>query len=249
MVYARKKKSYGTRRVKRTMRKRVYGKSSALTVAKQALTIAKKTMMSATETKYLSRVDDTDLAGVGALYDAAYSFQVTDLSGFSPIFGTDGVTGNKSLLKYIKAYWEVHMDNINNEEETVNLTLVVWKPRADFDQLSSSTTPVVYTANGQPFFNPRLVKVLHKRYFTLTMGGTSPGTAGESRKYGQFYIPVNKMIRYSPQGLTGQQTGIPSSNQDRIYISWYTDNSATDTESPRLNMHTMTCYRDTDVNH
>lgn len=242
-----KKKATPKRRLR--MRRRVRGQGRALAVANRALALAKRTMMSTSETKYLSRVDDTDLAGVGALFDAAYSFQVTDLSGLTPRFGTDGVTGNKTFLKYIKAYWEVHMDNVNNEEETVNLTLLVWKPRADFDNLSTTTTPIVYTANGQPFMNPRLVQVLHKRYFTLTMGGTSPGTAGESRRFGQFYIPVNKMIRHETQGLTGQVVSAPASFQDRYYVSWYTDNTATDTESPRLNMHTIACYRDVDLNH
>lgn len=244
--YPNKKRS--TKRSKRSYRKKP-AKRNALAIANKALSLAKKTMMSSTETKYLSRTDDTDLAGSAALFGAAYAFDATDVGTFTARFGTDSVTGNKSYLKYIKGYWDCHMDNVNNEEETVNLTLVVWRPRADFDTLQSVETQVCYSSNGQPFFNPRVVKVLHKKYFTLTMGGTSPGTAGESRKFGQFYIPINRMIRWAVNGAVGASVNPPASFQDRIYISWYTDNSAVDTESPRLNMHTLACYRDVDLNH
>lgn len=248
MVYVNKRKSYGGR--KSTMRKRVYRKrkSSALSVAKRALSLAKKTMMASTETKYLSAQMDTDIAGTAGLWGSATSLQLTDLSVFSPVFNTDGITGNKAYCKYIRGRWEIHMDNLNNEEETVNLTVAVVKARSDFDSLLSASD-VVAVNNGIPFFNPRLVKLCYYKHWTRTMGGTSPGTAGESIAKGQFFIPVNKMFRFSTQGGTGQQTSQPSSQQDRYFFVVFTDNTAADTENPRMNAHFLTCYRDTDVNH
>ena len=251
MVYARKRKSYG-RKGKRTMRKRMSRKSSALTVAKKALSLARKTMMSSTETKYYGLNIDTDVAGSSSFLTSAFAYNLSDPNNYTQnLFGSDGVTGNKAYLKYIRGNWEYHMDNLNNEEETVNVTVVIWRPRSDFDQqfAVAGGSRIVAVANGIPYFDPRKVQVLYYKHTTRTMGGTSPGTAGESIATGKFFIPVNRLIRFINQGSTGEMLSAPSSFQDQIWLTVYTDNSAIDTESPRMNAFVMSCWRDTDTNH
>lgn len=237
-----------------TRRRKTYKKKSAMAVAKKALSLVKQAHGATVETKYLSYNTATDLTATGASAygSAALQLQMVNAS-WTPLFGAGYITGNKSYLKYIKGTWEIHMDNVNNEEETVNFTIAVVRPRADFDNTVSSSAHIS-TIQGQTYYDPRIYKLLYYKHFTLTMGGTSPGTAGESRRFGTFYIPVNKMIRWDPQSSdtgsgadTVRLVGTPMSNQDQIRFLVHTDNSSVDTESPRLNLRLMAVYKDNDL--
>lgn len=229
-------------------------KQGALAVAKKALRLAAQATNATVETKYLSYATAQDVysGAAGSAYGSpAVSVQMVRCD-WSPLFGAGYLSGNKSFLKYIKGTWECHMDNVNNEEETINFTIAVVRPRADFDNTASSSSHIS-VIQGQTYYDPRIYKILYYKHFTLTMGGTSPGTAGESRKYGHFYIPVNKMIRWDPQSYDTigadaiRVVGSPMSNQDTIRFFVHTDNTQADLENPRINLRLMAVYKDNDL--
>lgn len=249
MVYARKRKVYGRPQGKRAMRKRMPAKSTALAVAQKALKLAKRTVSSVEETKYYNLNIDTDVAGSASFAGSAFSYNLSDLSNFNVCFGTDGVTGNKAYFNYVRGQYEIHCDNVNNEEETTNTTVVIVRPKRNWDVLQTPVSQWVVVQNGMPYFDPRKVQVLYKRTHTITMGGVQPGTAGESIAKGQFFIPMKRSIRFATQGATGQVQTYPADTQDFLYMLVFTDNSAIDTESPRMNGHLLACWRDADINH
>lgn len=251
MVYARKRSTKRTYR-RRSVRKSMRSKRSALGVAKKALKLASQVANASTEIKYLSYSTQSDVAGSGDFLNSAVSRELTFTGGTTPLFMSDGLTGDKAFCKYVKGTWEIHMDNTNNEEETCNFTVAVVKFKQDADQtlFSGTLSNHVSVIQGQTYFDPRMIKVLYYKHFTLTMGGTSPGTSGQMLKKGRFYIPVNKMIRLSQEGVAGQQTSsVPMSAQDKIFFLVYTDNTALDTENPRINYRTLSVYRDNDINY
>lgn len=246
MVYANKRKSYSRKSMK--PRKKYRTKRTAMSIAKRALTLAKRTYGATTEVKYMALPLQQDIANTVNTWQSSLYAELTNLASPNvPIFGTDGPIGNKTFLKYIKGTWEIHSDNIQSEEETINYTVSVVRPRKDWDLSTSQDPCQVY--QGQVFWDPRRIEVLYQKHFTLTMGGTSPGTAGESRRYGRFFIPVNRMLRFSTWGATGRQTGTPVDQQQRIYMVVHTDNTSVDLESGRLNAHIISAYLDADVNH
>lgn len=229
--------------------------STGLALARRALKVATQVANASTETKYFSLQSLADLAGSGGFLSDAYNLELTNTAGYTPIFGTDHLHGNKAFLKYIKGTWDIHMDNVNNEEETVNFTVAVVKLRQDVDASlflaagAPALSSHVSSIQGQAYYDPRFFKVCYYKHFTLTMGGTSPGTAGECRRYGKFFIPVRKMIRFTRAAHVGDQNNTyPASAQDRYWFVVHTDNSSADTESPRMNARFMTVYRDSDTN-
>lgn len=243
--YGKRRKSASRRKMYR--KKRVWRKSGALGVAKKALKLASQVANAATEIKYLSWNVATDLAGTGGGFNDAYNRQLTSTTGTTPLFNSDPLQGNKSFLKYIKGTWEIHMDNVNNEEETVNFTVAVIKFRQDADSMVSSNH--VSTIQGQAYYDPRYCKVLYYKHFCLTGGGVQPAAVGPWVKTGRFYIPVNKMIRWANEGGTGGQTNTqPISEQDKLYLIVHTDNTSTDLENPRMNIRTLSVFRDGDIN-
>lgn len=252
MVYARKRKSYGGRKSKRTMRKRMSRKSNALTIAKKALKLAIQTTKSTVETKYLSYSETSDLVNNAVTaWGSAIAREVTSLASTTPLFNSDPVTGNKTYYKGIKGTWEIHMDNTNNEEETVNFTVAVVSARQDADLIvaGGNVSSHVSTIQGQAYFDPRYFRLHYYKHFTRTMGGTSPGTAGEMTRTGKFYVPINKMIRLTSEGTTGAQTNSsPVSFNDRMWFVVFTDNTSADLENPRINYRTMLICKDLDVN-
>lgn len=227
-------------------------KRSAIGVAKKALKLASQVANASTEIKYLSYSEQADVAGSSNYLNSAIARELTNTTGTTPLFMSDGLTGNKAFLKYLKGTWEIHMDNTNNEEETVNFTVAVVKFKQDADQTvyAGTITNHLSVVQGQTYFDPRFFKVVYYKHFTLTMGGTSPGTSGQMLKKGRFYIPVNKMIRLSQEGVAGQQTSSTTmSAQDRFYFLVYTDNTSLDTENPRINYRTLSVFRDNDINY
>lgn len=248
-------RTYGKRKATKGRRTRTGRKktTSALVVAKQALRLAKSNAAAATETKFLSYAQQADVInnGVGNFGNAAISRQLTNLSGTTALFNSDPITGNKAYLKGHKITWEIHMDNLNNEEETVNFTVAVVSLKKQSDDMIQNTTTNehVSTIQGQTYYDPRYFKIHYYKHFTRTMGGTSPGTAGESTKTGSCYIRVNKMIRWTQEGVSGAQTTSgPLSFQDRLYFLVHTDNTSADSENPRINYRVMSIYRDVDLN-
>lgn len=252
MVYARKRSTKRTYR-RRSVRKSMRSKGSALGVAKKALKLASQVANATTEIKYLSYSSTSDVAGTGGFLNSAIARELTDTQGTTALFMADGLTGNKAFLKYLKGTWEIHMDSpVNNEEESCNFSVAVVKFKQDADLISVSGTASnhVSVIQGQTYFDPRMIKVLYYKHFTLTMGGTSPGTSGQMLKKGQFYIPVNKMIRLTQEGVAGQQTlSSTMSLQDRYYFLVYTDNTSADLENPRINFRTLSVFRDNDINY
>lgn len=234
------------------MRKRVSSKSNALTIAKKALKLVTQTTKATVETKYLSFNDALDLVNNAVTaWGSCLAREITSLAGTTPLFNSDPITGNKVYLKGVKGLWEIHMDNINNEEETCNFTVAVVSARQDADTIvaNGNVSSHVSTIQGQTFFDPRYFRIHYYKHFTRTMGGTSPGTAGEMLKHGKFYIPINKMVRLTSEGTTGSQTNSsPVSFNDRMWFVVFTDNTAADTESPRINYRTMLIAKDVDIN-
>lgn len=247
-MYGRKKygRQYGKR--KSAMRKRVYRKRSALGVAKKALKIATQVAKGATETKYLSYSSTSDIAGTSGPMNSAILRDMTSTVGTTPLFDSDPLSGNKAFLKYLKGTWEIDMAN---EEECVNFTVVCFKLKADCEGIGSTMTNHVSTIQGQAYFDPRFIKVLYYKHFSMYPGGSlnTDRSGGTAVRTGKFYIPVNKMIRFTDQGVAGQQNDdYALSYQDRVYFGVYTDNVSLDTENPRINFRIMSCWRGTDIN-
>lgn len=251
MVYKRSRK--GARRgvpIRKRMTKRK--PQSALAVAKKALRLAGTLTKSVQETKYLSFAEQADVINnATGTWGSAILRHITSTTGTTPLFNSDPLTGNKAYYKGCKITWEIHMDNVNNEEETCNFTVAVVQLRSDVDVAFNAGTlgQHVSTIQGQTYFDPRYFKVRYYKHFTRTMGATSPGTAGEMLRWGSMYIPINKMVRLSQEGAAGGQTNSsPSSIQDQLYFLVFTDNTAIDTESPRINYRTMLICKDVDAN-
>lgn len=251
------KRKYGKgKRSSRSMRRR--GNRTART-ARRALQLAKRIANHSEETKYFGRGVTADLINNGAggkcaVFDELTEIKLTDTALFYENLGTakQPIIGNKYYHRKCVVRWEVHMDNTNNEEETVNFTVAVVKMKRDadrsiqsygFPQCIGNHTSVF---NGQALFDMRYVKVLYYKYFTRTMGGTSPGTAGESTRYGKFCIPINKMMRRAG-AVIENYSAYPVDNQDRYFFVVFTDNTSTDTENPRINYSIMNVVKDTDV--
>lgn len=240
------KKRYGRKAAgKRRMQKR---KSTALGVAKKALKLASQVAKGATETKYLSYSSVSDIAGTGGNMNSAIFREMTSTASTTPLFDSDGLSGNKAFLKYLKGTWEI---NMNNEEEPVNFTVVCYKLRPDCETVDSTMSSHVSTIQGQAYFDPRFIKVLYYKHFAMYPGGSlaTDRSGGPVVRTGSFFIPVNKMIRFTGQGEAGQQTNdSPLSAQDRIYFAVYTDNTSAEAENPRINYRILSCWRGTDIN-
>lgn len=227
-------------------------KANALTVAKQALKLAKRTSFATTVEKYFTRVYDQDIAQTALVSDISSISNYTQI--FAPAGSTttnSGIIGNSFFLKSFKLFFDFHMDNANNEEETCNFSVAIVKPTKHFDEGISGTVvenALWYnTGAGQVVFDKRYLTVVRQKYFSLTMGGTSPGTAGESRKYFTWNIPVNKMVTKINSRMTGGTSWTsPASLQDRYYIVVVSDNTTADTENPRMNCTVLMTIRDQD---
>lgn len=236
------------------MRKRMQRKPNALAVAKRALKLAGQVANGTVETKYLSYSETSDLVNnAQPFWGSAIGRELTSLNGTTPLWNASYLTGNKAYFKGVKGTWEIHMDSLQNEEETVNFTVAVIQPKSDADRIFNasgvSATSHISTIQGQTYFDPRYFKIHYYRHFTRTMGGVQPGTAGESLAKGSFYIPINKMVRLSNEGATGSQSsGSPVSTQDRMYFFVSTDNSSVDLENPRINYRTLLIAKDVDFN-
>lgn len=236
-------------------KKKQYSKKkteSALAVAKKALKLATQNSNATTELKYLSFSDSLDLANNAAgVIGAAVFRDCVNTASTIPLFNADGLTGNKAFLKYIKGTWEI---NMNNEEESVNFTVAVFKLKSDSDVPVQTGTLGNYVSvvQGQTYFDPRHIKVLYYKHFAMYGGGNLSGDRSGAPivKTGHFYIPVNKMIRLSQQGLPGQQTAsAPQSYQDSVFFTVFTDNITLDLENPRINYRLLSVYRDNDINY
>lgn len=181
--------------------------------------------------KYFRQQVQSDVAGNLLL------FRLNDPSQWTSIFNSSALSGKRAIHKYMDINWEIHCDSANNEEETTNHTLIVCQPSKWNDSTavdaSNLGTADYYVYQGQARMNPLRWKVLYRKHFTITMGGTAPGTAGESRKYGRMLLRTNKLLfNTGSSGLSGQTL---EKNQDRIFFLWFTDNTTADTESPRIN--------------
>lgn len=237
------------RKGRKTMKRRLYKrKSSALGVAKKALKVATQVAKGATETKYLSYSSVSDVAGTGGAMNSAIIRDCTSTVGTTTLFDSDPLSGNKAFLKYIKGTWAIDMAN---EEEAVNFTVVAFKLRADCEGIGSAMSNHVSTIQGQAYFDPRFIKVLYYKHFAMYPGGSlnTDRSGGTAIRTGHFFIPVNKMIRFTDQGVSGAQTDdYTLSYQDRVYFAVYTDNTSVDTENPRINFRILSCWRGTDIN-
>lgn len=226
-------------------------------LAKRAFVMAKRLTNAVEETKYYSYPVQTEVTATGT--SGIQYWDLTNMSNYTNLFndtngslvgnGT-GVVGNKYYDRYIKGKWEIHMDNVNNEEETVNFTVAVvsFKSDADSTVFNQNVQNALIThssrSNGQCYFDPRFIKVHYYKHFARTMGGTSPGTAGESLRWGSFKILRNKMIRtLRPSQLSASS---PVSLQDQLYFCVCTDNTSADLENPRMNAHFLRCIKDND---
>lgn len=238
--------------------KKRYAKPRAMAVAQAALQAVKKLEKTTVAYKWFAKATNQDLA-VNAMADKnsgeAFRCELTNTNGFSAIWNTGGLHGNGAFLNYMKGTYEIHHDNIQSEEETCNYTVMIWRPKKNMDQIwfqdGDLNAQCIYRDQpGQVYLNPQLCHVLYRKHFTLTMGGTSPGTAGESRRYGKFYVPYNKYIRFRNQiGTGGDKTDVyPATLQDRVFFSIWTDNTGADLEYPRLNFSALQKWKDSDVN-
>lgn len=238
--------------MRRRAARRYPAKGGALAVAKRALKLAKAVSHETTSEKYFTRVFDQDIA------QTAITTDLTSISNYTQIFApagaatnNSGIVGNSAYFKSLELFFDFHMDNLNNEEETVNLTVAVVKPTKAFDEGISggviSQALWYNTGAGQCVFDKRYLQVVRQKYFSLTMGGTSPGTAGESRKYFKWYIPIRKMVtKINSRMLAADTWTSPASVQDRYYLIVVSDNTTVDTESPRANITSLLTIRDQD---
>lgn len=227
-------------------------------LAKKAFRLAKRIANHTEETKFFRRGVTSDVVnnatGAGqAIVDELTWIQNSDVKLFNDQYGTEAevVIGNKYFHKRSSLRWEIHMDNLNNEEETCNFTVAVVKFKRDADTTIAANLHLgalqkhTDVFQGQAYFDRRYISVLYYKHFTLTMGGTSPGTSGQMLKRGHFKLPVNKMIRRNV--IASSDSAQPVDFQDRVYFVVYTDNTSGDLENPRINYSIVNCIKDTDI--
>lgn len=220
------------------MRKRpTYRRKPVTTIAKLARAV-QALKSGVVTTKYFYQSGAQDLAGQNNIAP------LMSTNNWSPVFDSTPIEGDTALHKYMELIYDVHCDNTNNEEETTNHTILLCSPTRNNTVNGNSYpsgTSDIYTFQGQARLNPQKWKTLYRKHFTITMGGTSPGTAGESRKYGRIFLKTNKKLYLSAGG-----TGAPGSVENRIFFLWITDNASGDLENPRLNWSVMHCVQDGD---
>lgn len=218
--------------------KRTY-KRGGLTLAKLAQQV-KQIKAASTVTKYFAMAGDTDVASQTNIAN------LIDVSNWSPIFDSAPIEGDKFFHRYMEIIWEAHCDNLNNEEETTNHTILVVQPTRNMETGSYPTGADIFTTNGQARVNPQRWKTIYRKHFVLTMGGTSPGTAGESAKSGKIFIRTNRNMVRTP-GF-GNSPGLPNDSSSRYFLLWVTDNTSADTENPRMNWSVIHSILDNDNN-
>lgn len=250
-AFSRSKRSYRKRPFRRSA-KRYTRKSGAYSLARKALSLARKTKDATVVRKYFTRVYDQDVAQTALVSD------VTSIANYTQIFApagsstnNSGIVGNHFTMKRLKFFFDFHMDNANNEEETCNFTVALVAPTKHFDEAISGSIVEAglwyNTGAGQCVFDTRYLRVLRQKYFSLTMGGTSPGTAGESRKYFKWNLPWNKkVVKINSRMIGATSFTTPASVQDRIYLVVISDNTTVDTESPRMNATVLMEIEDQD---
>lgn len=249
---------YGRRRLTRKFGRRMSARRPSL--AKKAYRLAKRIAAHSEETKFFRRGVAADVNN-GAVSKFAIFEQLTattnnDTVLFSNDYSAKGekILGNKYFHKRTQVRWEIHMDNINNEEETCNFTVAVIQPKKDADteiqtanNEAAAMSKFTDVYQGQAFFDTRFVKIHYYKHFTLTMGGTAPGTSGEMLKKGIFKKSLNKMMRRWYDTSFDSTLGVPIDYQSRLYFVVLTDNAAIDTESPRINYSVVNTIKDTDL--
>lgn len=225
-------------------------RGNVLSIAKKALALAKQTANASTETKYLATTKDQDLVNLAqAFCNGTAMYEALINAAHTPLYNCGYLNGNKSYCKYIKGYYEIHADNVNAEEETVNYTVMVVKFKSDIDISSSANlSEYFFKSQGQVWADPRNVKVLYCRRHITSGFGNADSPSGNPWVKGQYFIPVRKMIRWTGQNDAGvRTTGVPMSFQDQHWLLVWTDNASTDLESPRINSTLVACYRDDDI--
>lgn len=238
------------KKAKKTTKKSGSGEGKALTLAKKAYKLASRTSAATTETKFFENsYNARGLHGSGGHASSAYANMLTypDTGEWYSKFNSDPLTGNRAYCKYLTGEWSI---NQNDEEEAITYTVAVIKPKANMKDGSSSTfDDHVDVNNGRATFDPRYIKVLYRKSFTIYPGGSLGGDrSGTVIKQGRFFIPVNKVIRFESQGSTGAVYSKPSNVQDQIWFCVWTNNSSLDAENPVMNYCLNSVWRDVDMN-
>lgn len=243
------------RRYRRRYVRRLSKRTSV--VAKKALRLATRLASHTEETKCFRRGVTADIINNGAgdgfaIWENVSAILNTDVI----LFNGDGglpqfIHGNKYYHKRSLVRWEIHLDNTNNEEETVNFTVALLSFKRDADNTIATTNyksamgKFTDRFQGQAFFDPRFVKIHKYKHFTLTMGGTSPGTSGQMLKRGCFTINRNKMVRRA--NALADNGAYPTDFQELLFFVVLTDNVSTDLENPRINYTVVNTIKDTDL--
>lgn len=239
----------------------------APSLAKKAFRLARRIAKHSEETKYCRIGLAADIAAPvvpTADNKLALLHSMSNITnGYSWLFKQDpagsaysSLVGNKYFHKATSLKWDIHLDNINNEEETCNFTVAVVSFKGQADQtiaMHGEAHAINYHTDvyqGQAFFDPRYLKIHYYKYFTLTMGGVSPGTGSPaSRRYGSAKIKINKMCRRinNAENTSIGVEGQPTNYQDRLYFVVATDNNGVDLESPRINYSVVHTIKETDL--
>lgn len=179
------------------------------------------------------------------------------------ILGTDTTDLTDDKYKLIKLTSHVHigLENVNNEEETINFSvfLVSLKDIAGgiIDHATGFLTLTAdkdyYSYSGWAFLNKERFTIHQYKHFTLTNYGTALTASGAQNKYGtnidfDWKTPVNKMYLCNDPGEDADQ-GSPfeqiyqADPDQNYYILVFNDNSSVDTEYPAIKQLTIATWQ------
>lgn len=164
---------------------------------------------------------------------------ITNYTGWASLFPS-GFTTEKNEA-YIKNFYIdnlITLDNINNEEGTINFTYMVISRKDEAGTATDTVNSLLLTNNvdhsivaGKAYMNLRKFKVHYVKRFTLTQMDTEATDAGLAQIRFSHKIRVGKKV-VNPDGWWKSLENSPDPS-DSYYVVLFNDNSAADLESPR----------------
>lgn len=238
MVYKRSMK-------KRTFRKRPVRKSKTTTLAtlqKQVRLLQKKTKLVTQDVSY--RVNEA--------IDVVSPYVVRNLTNYSSwaeLFpsGLSTVEKNEAYIKHIHIDNLITLDNVNNEEGTINFTYMVISRKDEAGTATDTVNSLSLTNNidyslvaGKSYMNLRKWKVHYVKRFTLTQMDADSSTqvdASQCQRRFAHKIKIGKKV-VNPDGFWKSLENSPDPS-DTYYAILFNDNSAADLESPRWDFNSI----------
>lgn len=245
MVYAKKRNS---RPARYRMSKRTAGIRKVVTDPKKAIMSLSKQVKSLK--KQISPSMENETYWNSHVTDVAEPYVAYNLCNYSSwtrawpttLAGVDRSRG-QMYHKFFSLDNLVTLDNINNEEGTINFTYFVMSRRDEAStatdtgatlSLSAGVDYVQGPGNGMVYLNLRKWKVHYCKRFTLTQMDIDGADASSCQKRFYTKIRVGKMIK-APDSSWKSLDNSPDPS-DTYYAVLFNDNSTVDLENPLWKM-------------